>query len=148
MAVNPATGPILKPPPKPKGGRGPKKAGIRQEREFAAQHTEFKRVVGSGAFGVVDPMLKGDLKGQIGRKKFLLEMKAWTSVDARGEKTINVPLSVLDKVRKEAETESRYAGVIFHPKNTDRWIAIFDWKDFYELLNEQEQYIAKLEGLL
>jgi hypothetical protein len=77
-------------------------------------------------------------------------MKAWTTVNARGEKTINVPLSVLDKIRQEADYElpPRHAGVIFHPMNTNRWIAIFDWNDFYELLSEQEEYIARLEATI
>lgn len=128
-----------------RGGRKPKKAGVRQEREFANTYEGFERVIMSGAAGVYDPLLKGDIRGIIGRNKFLLEMKAWLSVDGKGEKTINVPLSVLDKVRKEGETEGRYSGVVFHPKNTNRYIAIFDWDDFYKLLTEQEEYINRLE---
>lgn len=106
--------------------------------------------MGSGAFGNLDPTLRGDLKGQIGRKKFLLEMKAYSTVNAKGEKTINIPLSVLDKIRKEADYEipPRHAGVIFHPMNTNRWIAIFDWDDFYSILSEQEEYIARLENIV
>jgi hypothetical protein len=161
MAINPATGPIPKPTKKPKaapkgikrGGKAPRKSGIRQEHAFTEDYPEFKRVIASGAFGAYDPTLRGDLKGDLGRKRFLLEMKAWSTVDARGQKTINLPLSVLDKIRQEAdyETPARHAGVIFHPMNTNRWIAIFDWDDLYHVLSEQEEYIQKLEdeiGLL
>ena len=104
-------------------------------------------MIASGAFGNYDPTLRGDLKGTVGRKRFILESKAWATVNARGEKTINIPLSVLDKIRKEADYElpPRHAGVIFHPMNTNRWIAIFDWDDFYQILSEQEEYIRQLE---
>jgi hypothetical protein len=131
-----------------RGGRKPKDAGRRQEREFANKYEEFTRVVGSGAFGNFDPVLKGDLKGRIGRKPFLLEMKSWATVDATGAKTINLPLHVLDKVRIEGLTENQYAGVVFHPKGTTRYIAIFDWEDFYNLFKEQEEYIARLEAFI
>lgn len=130
------------------GGRKPKDAGRRQEREFAKKYDEFTRVVGSGAFGGFDPLLQGDLKGDIGRKKFLLEMKSWATVNAAGEKTINVPVSVLDKVRVEALPTDRHAGLVFHPKGTNRYIAIFDWDDFYELMVESENYIERLETAL
>jgi hypothetical protein len=138
---------VKKAPAKKRGGKAPKKAGIRQEANFRDQYDGFERVVGSGAFGAYDPTLRGDLKGQIGRKRFLLEMKAWTTVNARGEKTISLPISVLDKIREEADMEltPRHAGVIFHPMNSNRWIAIFDWQDLYDLLKEQEDYIARLE---
>ncbi len=157
------TGPIPKPKKKEKkpttilrrtgikrGGKAPRKAGIKQEANFRDKYEGFVRVVGSGAFGAYDPNLRGDLKGQVGRKKFLLEMKAWTTVNAKGEKTINIPLSVLDKIRQEADYEitPRHAGVIFHPMNTTRWIAIFDWDDFYNILSEQEEYILRLENAL
>lgn len=105
-------------------------------------------MVGSGAFGIVDPLLRGDLKGQMGRKKFLLEMKAWHKVDARGAKQISLSIDILDKIRREAEVEARYAGVIYHPKGTNRYLAIFDWNDFYALFMEQEEYIARLEAEL
>lgn len=77
-------------------------------------------------------------------------MKAWAKINAAGEKTINVPLSVLDKIREEADYEipPRYAGVIFHPMNSNRWIAILDWDDFFTVLKEQEEYIARLEAEL
>lgn len=152
----PETGPILKPTKRVKekkrsplagGGRKPKEAGRRKEREFSNAYG-FTRVAGSGAFGAADPILGGDIRGDVGRKKFLLEMKAWEKVDARGEKTINIPISILDKIRKESEILARYGGVIYHPKGTSRYIAIFDWVDFYELLTEQEEYIARLEAAL
>lgn len=146
---------VPKPPKKVKepktamkrGGKAPRKAGIKQEGNFRDQFEGFQRVVGSGAFGNYDPLLKGDLKGQVGRKRFLLEMKAWTVINGKGEKTISVPLPVLDKIRQEADVEipPRHAGVIFHPMRSNRWIAIFDWKDFYEILKEQEDYIDRLE---
>ena len=88
--------------------------------------------------------MQGDLKGQIGDKRFLLEMKAWATVNAAGEKTITVPLSVLDKILKEAETENRFGGLIFVPKGTTRNIAIFEWDDFYFILKDQEDHIARL----
>ena len=131
-----------------RGGRKPKEAGRRQEREFANKYEGFERVIMSGAAGIYDPLLKGDIRGRIGRKKYLLEMKAWDKVDGQGEKTINVPLSVLDKVRKEGETENRYAGVVFHPKNTSRYVAIFDWDEFFNFMTEQEEYIERLEEAL
>jgi hypothetical protein len=148
---------VPKPPKKAKkpakrlrGGKAPRKAGIKQEGNFRDTYDGFRRVVGSGAFGNYDPTLKGDLKGEVGRKKFLLEMKAWTVINGKGEKTITVPLSVLDKIRQEADVEipPRHAGVIFHPMRTSRWIAIFDWDDFYNVLHEQEEYIARLEAAL
>ena len=104
--------------------------------------------MGSGAFGAADPLLGGDIRADVGRKKFLLEMKAWEKVDAKGQKTINLPVSILDKIRKESEVVARYGGVIYHPKGTNRYLAIFDWVDFFELLTEQEEYIAKLEAAL
>lgn len=129
-----------------RGGSRPRKAGIRQEREFADRFPEFHRVVGSGAFGGLDPLLKGDLKGTLGRMRFLLEMKAWAKVDARGEKQISLGIGILDKIRQEALTEDRYAGVIYHPKGTNRYLAIFDWEDFYKIFKEQEEYIERLEA--
>lgn len=140
-----------------RGGKAPRKAGIKQESNFVNTYNDpendevtFKRVVASGAFGAIDPTLRGDIKGQVYRKRFLLESKAWATVNAAGEKTIHIPLSVLDKIRKEADYEipPRHAGVIFHPMNTSRWIAIFDWDDFYNVLVEQEEYIARLEAEL
>lgn len=145
---------VPKPPKKVKkakskvrGGKAPRKAGIKQEANFRDTYEGFTRVVGSGAFGIYDPLLKGDLKGQVGRKKFLLEMKAWAIINGKGEKTVTVSLPTLDKIRQEADVEipPRYAGVIFHPMNTSRWVAVFDWDDFYDVLHEQEEYIARLE---
>jgi hypothetical protein len=157
MALNPwqPGTPVPKPKKKLKtavsglkrGGKSPRKAGIKQESNFVNNYEGFRRVVASGAFGAIDPTLRGDIKGEIGRKRFILEMKAWHKIDGTGSKTINVPLSVLDKIRLEADYEipPRDAGVIFHPKNTNRWIAIFDWNDFYRIMTEQEEYIARLE---
>lgn len=152
--------PIPKPPKKaPRersklagGGKKPREAGRRQEKAFADLYG-FTRVLMSGAAGALDPTLAGDIRGEVGRKKFLLEMKAWNKVDARGEKTINLPLSILDKIRKESDNLARYGGVIYHPKGSSRYIAIFDWADFHSLLSEQEeiierqaQYIEELEN--
>lgn len=137
-----------------RGGKAPRKAGIKQEGNFVSIYNEpeddnvsFRRVIASGAFGAIDPTLRGDIKGEVYRKRFLLEMKAWATINAAGQKTINVPLSVLDKIRQEADYEipPRHAGVIFHPMNSNRWVAIFDWQDFFEVLMEQETYIDKLE---
>jgi hypothetical protein len=142
---------VPKPPKKIKtrskiagGGRKPKEAGRRKEREFANQYG-FTRVVGSGAFGPADPLLGGDIRGEIGRKKFLLEMKSHAIIDATGAKTVRIPLAVLDKIRKESEVLERYGMVVFHPKGTNRYIVIADWEDFYSILTEQEQYIKILE---
>jgi hypothetical protein len=140
-----------------RGGKAPRKAGIKQESNFVNRYNDpedenvtFKRVIASGAFGGIDPTLRGDIKGEVYRKRFLLESKAWATVNAAGEKTVHIPLSVLDKIRKEADFEipPRHAGVVFHPMNTNRWIAIFDWDDFYTILREQEEYIAKLEAIV
>jgi hypothetical protein len=151
VVLQPAKRGLPKPPKKRSkiagGGRAPKEAGRRKEREFANQY-DFTRVVGSGAFGVADPTLGGDIRGEVGTKKFLLEVKSWEKVNARGEKTINLPISILDKIRQEAEVLTRYGGVIFHPKGTSRYIAIFDWNDFYQLLKSQEEEIERLSNEL
>lgn len=151
VVLQPAKGALPKPPKRRSkiagGGRAPKEAGRRKEREFANQY-DFTRVVGSGAFGPSDPLLGGDIRGEVGTKKFLLEVKSWDKVNARGEKTINLPVSILDKIRQEAEVLTRYGGVIFHPKGTSRYIAIFDWNDFYELLKSQEEEIERLNAFI
>lgn len=69
-----------------RGGKAPRKAGIKQEGNFVNLYDGFRRVVGSGAFGNFDPTLKGDIKGEVGRKRFLLEMKAWATVNGRGKR--------------------------------------------------------------
>lgn len=137
------TGPILKPEPKIRGGRKPKDAGKRYERSFA-QKFGYKRVVGSGAFGLVDPMLQGDVMAKIGRLDMLLELKSLTKVDSRGAKTINFPLSFLEKIELEAKSIGKVPGLLYHVKgSTQEYIILrFDW--FKELVEDYERQIKEL----
>lgn len=145
------TGPILKPTPKPKkaptglarGGKKPKEAGRRYERHFADKY-DMHRQVGSGAFGVVDPSLVGDITGEIGRLKLLFEAKSWHQVDGRGEKVVTFSVALLDKIAREAEQLGRVPLFIYHVKGaTDEWAVIkYDW--LHEILGNLENEIAEL----
>lgn len=145
------TGPILKPTPKPKkaptglarGGKKPKEAGRRYERHFADKY-DMHRQVGSGAFGVVDPSLVGDITGEIGRLKLLFEAKSWHQVDGRGEKIVTFPVSLLDKISKEAVSIGRIPLFVYHPKgSSDEWAVVkYSW--LHDVLKEQEDMIAQL----
>lgn len=137
------TGPILKPEPKIRGGKKPKDAGKRYERSFA-QRYEFKRVVGSGAFGLVDPMLQGDVVAKVGTLDMLLELKSLTKVDGRGAKIINFPLSFLEKIEQEARSIGKVPGLVYHVKgSTQEYIVLrFDW--FKELVEDYERQIKEL----
>jgi len=137
-------GPILKPEPKIKGGRKPKDAGKRYERSFAQKYG-YKRVVGSGAFGLVDPTLQGDVVAQIGPLDMLLELKSLTKVDGRGEKTVNFPLLFLEKIEQEAASIGKIPGLVYHVKgDTKEYIVLrFDW--FKELVEDYERQLEELE---
>lgn len=152
VSINPADGPIPKPAKKVKnprplgrGGRKPKEAGRRYEKAFADKYG-FQRQVGSGAFGVVDPLLLGDVKGEIGSRKLLLECKSWEKVSGRGEKVVSFPAALLDKIAKEAELLGRSPVFIYHIKNsTDEWAVVkFSW--LYELIEDYERQIEELSN--
>ena len=136
-------GPILKPEPKIKGGKKPKDAGKRYERAFA-QKNDFKRVVGSGAFGTVDPALQGDVGAKIGDLDMLLELKSLNKINGRGEKIVNFPLSFLEKIDQEARSMNKVPGLIYHPKgSTQEYIVLrFDW-----FKDKIEDYMAQIEHL-
>lgn len=151
VSINPANGPIPKPPKKVKvagvrrGGKKPKEAGRRYEKSFADRYG-FHRQVGSGAFGVSDPMLVGDVKGEIGTKKLLFECKSWDKVSGRGEKIVSFPIALLTKISKEAELLGRAPVFIYHPKNsTDEW-AVVSFKWLYDLIRDYERQIEELSN--
>jgi hypothetical protein len=153
-AINPARGPILKPlkkikekKPLKRGGAKPKEAGRRFEREFADRH-DMRRVVGSGAFGQIDPMLQGDIVGEIGRLRLLMEAKSWNKVDGQGQKTVTFPLNLMDKIKKEAESLGREPILIFHPKNTNVELAIVPYSWLHNLISRWESEIKTLSDLL
>lgn len=142
-SINPATGPIPKPQPKIKGGKKPKQAGTRYERVFTQKHGG-RRIVGSGAFGVVDPMLKGDIAITIGDKDYLLESKSLNKINGRGEKTVTFPLSFIEKITEEAKTTGKIPGLIYHPKgSSDEYLFVkFAW--FKELIEDYVRQIREL----
>lgn len=132
--------------PKPsfqRGGRKPKDAGRRYEASFAKKYA-MTRVVGSGAFGAVDPTLHGDVSGAIGRKQYLIETKSYDRVDGRGEKIVTFPVAFLDKISKEAQVMGKIPLFIYHVKNSsEEWAVVrFDW--LYETLSALETEIAEL----
>lgn len=143
-------GPIDKPKPKEKkprkplrGGRKPKEAGRRYEARFAERYG-MRRQVGSGAFGVADPTLVGDVVGEIGRLKLLFEAKSWDKVDGRGEKVVSFSKSLLDKINREAELLGREPIFIYHIKNdTTEWAVVkYNW--LHELIKKWESEIKAL----
>ena len=111
-----------------RGGKKPKEAGRRYEKSFADKYG-YRRQVGSGAFGAVDPMLLGDVVGEIGRLKLLFETKSWDKVDGRGEKVVSFPASLLDKISAEAALLGRTPIFIYHIKGaSDEWAVVrYDW---------------------
>lgn len=155
------SGPILKPQRRVKakptgaiarGGKKPKEAGRRFEARVRDKYNDpprvvVKRQVGSGAFGVADPMLLADLLIDIGRLKLAAEVKSWATVDARGEKTITVPASVLYKLDQEAKILNRDPIGIFHLKgSTEEWAFIrlswliehfAEWEETIKALSDQ-----------
>lgn len=140
----PESGPIVKPEPKIKGGKKPREAGRRYERAFAQKYG-FKTVLGSGAFGKVDPTLKGDVVAKVGPLDMLLEAKSLNKVDGRGAKIVNFPLSFLEKIEQEAQSMGKIPGLIYHPKGaTQEYIVLrFDW--FKELVEDYMRQIQELE---
>ena len=136
-------GPILKPTPKPKGGRKPKNAGRRYERVFADKYGG-KRVVGSGAFGVVDPVLVGDVAVRVGELDMLMELKSLNQLNGRGERIVSFPLSWIEKIDREARSIGKIPGFIYHPKgSSDEYIVLnFAW--FKELMEDYKRQIDEL----
>lgn len=147
------------------GGRKPKEAGRRFEQRMVDKYTEaksplpcpncgqlplvyVKRQVGSGAFGKADPDLVGDLLLNIGRLRLLAEAKSWNKTLASGEKTINVPASVLYKLDQEARQLGRDPIGLFHMKNdTEEWAFVrLDW--LINNLREWERCIRDLDQQL
>lgn len=137
-------GPILKPLPKIKGGRKPKDTGRRYERSFAQKYGG-KRVVGSGAFGVVDPGLVGDVVQTVGDLDMLLELKSLNRLDGRGEKTITFPVAWLEKIDREATSVGKVPGFVYHVKGSPQEYIVlrFDW--FKELIEEYVRQISEWE---
>lgn len=144
-------GPIRKPTPKKKksptglrrGGKKPKEAGRRYEARFAEKYG-MRRQVGSGAFGVADPLLVGDIIGEIGRLRLLFEAKSWDKVDGRGEKVVSFSKSLLDKISREAEVLGREPIFIYHIKNdpTEWAVVRYDW--LQQLIEKWETEIKAL----
>lgn len=151
MPFNPAPKPKKKIKSAPKGlsrgGKKPKEAGRRYEKKFADQYG-FKRVLGSGAFGAMDPMLNGDVSGEIGRLKLLFEAKSWDKVDGRGEKVVSFPAALLAKIAKEAELLGRAPIFLYHIKgDTEEWAVVkYSW--LHETLTSLWQQIEELERQL
>lgn len=155
VSINPASGPIEKPRKKPKkaptglrrGGRKPKEAGKRYERSFADKY-DFRRQVGSGAFGVSDPMLVGDVVGEIGRLRMLFEAKSWEKFDARGEKVVTFQKDLLEKISREAQILGREPIFLYHYKgDTEEWAVVrYDW--LHDLVKRWEEEILRMAEYL
>lgn len=143
-SINPATGPIPKPESKKKGGKKPRESGIGYEHRFAKKHGG-ERVIGSGAFGFVDPTLKGDIRITIGDKDYLLETKSLHTLNTRGEKIVTFELRWLEKITKEAMSQGKIPGLIIHPKGASQEYLFvrFDW--FKELIGDYMRQIKELE---
>jgi len=151
VSINPANGPIPKPKKRPKktqaglrrGGKKPKEAGRRYEKSFADKYG-MRRQVGSGAFGSVDPLLVGDVIGEIGRLKLLFEAKSWDKVDGRGEKVVTFSKALLDKISKEAQLLGRAPIFLYHIKGeSDEWAVVrYDW--LHDLITKWEEEIINL----
>lgn len=139
----PEIGPISKPEPKIRGGRKPKDAGRRYERAFA-QKIGGKRVVGSGAFGVADPSLVGDVVAKVGRLDMLLELKSLFQLDGKGKRTVTFPLSWLEKIEKEATSVGKIPGFIYHPKGYPHEYIVLRFAWFKELIEDYERQIEEL----
>lgn len=149
MTFNPVPKPKKQPKkarvPMARGGRKPKEAGRRYEKSFADRYG-YRRQVGSGAFGTVDPMLLGDVVGEIGRLKMLFETKSWDRVDGRGKKVVTFPVSLLEKISKEAQLLQRAPVFIYHVKGaSDEW-AVVKWDWFHNLLTDLFREIEELSG--
>ena len=139
-------GPILKPPPKPKGGRKPKDSGRRFEKQIADKYGG-QRVVGSGAFGPVDPMLVGDVRLTVGTLKFLTEAKKRApKINMRGEKSITLSTDMLDKIEREALIGGEEPILIFGVKGRSSEWVIMRWDRLHWILSEQERQINELEN--
>lgn len=138
-------GPILKPPPKIKGGKKPKDSGRRFERQIASKYGG-QRVVGSGAFGPVDPMLVGDVRITVGTLKFLTEAKKRApKVTMKGEKSITLSVDMLDKIERESLIGGEEPLLIFGVKGRSSEWAVMRWDRLHWILAEQERQINELE---
>jgi hypothetical protein len=126
-----------------RGGKKPREAGRRYEKAFADKF-QMRRQVGSGAFGGADPMLHGDVIGEIGRLKLLIEAKSWNKVDGRGEKVVSFSVSLLDKISREADLLGRLPIFVYHVKgSSDEWAVVrFDW--LYETIKALELEVEEL----
>lgn len=141
-------GPILKPPPKIKGGKKPKDSGRRFERQIASKYGGT-RVVGSGAFGEVDPVLKGDVRIPIGSLKLLSEAKKRApKINMKGEKSITLSVDMLDKIQKEAAVTGEVDILIFGVKGRSTEWAIIEWPKLYDMLRDYEHQISALDALI
>lgn len=109
---------------------------------------KMRRQVGSGAFGNVDPILKGDIKGEIGRLLLLFEAKSWDQVDGRGAKTVSFPVALIDKIEAEALTEDRFPIFVYHPKGSQREIAFCYYDRLHALLKEAYRQLMAYESQL
>jgi len=139
--------PVPKPEPKIKGGKKPKQAGTRYERLFTTKHGG-RRVVGSGAFGLVDPALKGDIRIRIGDRDYLLEAKSLNKINGRGEKIVNFPLSFLEKITLEAQTTGDIPGLVYHPRGSREEYLVVKFEFFKELIEDYVRQIKSLQEAL
>jgi hypothetical protein len=126
-----------------RGGRKPKAAGGRYEHAFAKKFG-FRRVVGSGAFGHVDPTLKGDVLGEIGRLKLAFETKSWEQYDGRGKKTVSFSVALLDKIAAEAKILGREPIFVYHVKGASNEWAVLEYQWLHDLITRYEKEIMEL----
>ena len=163
VALNPATGPIPKPEKREKaprqglrrsGGKSPGESGRKYERHFVNKYDEpdgpkasngkplihFKRNPGSGAF----VELKGDVLADIVSLKLMMELKTWAKVNARGEKTMTLPMSILYKLDEEAKTENRVPMLIYHTKTDKEEWAVVRYSWLHEKIRDYELQIREL----
>ena len=158
-ALLPADGAIPKPTRIPKdsprglsrGGKRPKEAGRRFEARFAKKYDDpplvkFRRQVGSGAFGKVDPGLLADVLGDIGSLLLAFEVKSWDRHDARGQKVLTIPSSVLYKLDLEAKTLNRHPVLIAHLKGDEEEWAVCRYSWLHSVLKELQRQVVALNA--
>lgn len=109
---------------------------------------KFHRQVGSGAFGGIDPTLKGDVTGDIGKLLLLFEAKSWLQVDGRGARQVSFSIGLLDKLEQEALSLGRFPFFIYHPKGAGFELFFGRYDRLHQLLKDQARYIAQLEAAL
>ena len=93
-------------------------------------------------------MLLGDVVGEIGRLRLLFELKSWTVVEGRGEKTVTFPLSLLEKIASEAEVLGRVPVFVYHVKNASNEWAVVEYSWLHKTISYYEETIAALEEQL